>query len=944
MASPRILTFNFHEPYLCLMARLGLPMTVGLYRDPPFAREWQTRFRPVPPVYTFVEEQVWRGDLAAGRFDLVITHNELNAANLYKCGVPAILVCHNRRSFLETTVSGDPAEGRAKYEALLAQLQEKFSFVFISESKRDDYRLPGRVIRPGIDVDAYGGYRGDVAEVLRVGNAMRARNLMFDVDFQETVCRGIPHRVAGEDPAIPGATPSESFDHLLDLYRSRRCLLHVTRQEYEDGYNLAMLEAMACGMPVVSLANRTSPLTDGVDGFVSDDASVLATRLQALLDDVELARTVGARGRETVARAFPMEAFLENWRTAIEEAAAQPEGRRRKGMETKPDTDAGQAGGMPRLRLLMHTPSAPGPVFECLADALRRHHEVAAATGTRDIATPEGFSPDLFVHIDSECLHPALGVDQLECPKVCYLTSESAEPPQLADLARPFDFCFVTREESVRALVAAEVPNVAWLPLEVVPGEDAAVTLQERCAARADHLIQTVLEALGVFGGHEGESRFRMGGYYCAPRQEIAVHVPAGARRVLDVGCGGGEFGHSLKRRGVQEVVGIEVVERAWKIAKQTLDDAILGNIEAMELPFDDGYFDCVVFGDVLEHLVWPAKALQKVARVLAPDGVIVMSIPNVRFWQSVVMHVHGRWHYEDAGIMDRTHLRFFTAPEMQELVKDAGLDLITLAPLSMWPRDQLPLTGDNALKVGKMTFGPLNEAEIADFLTYQYLVIAGKPNADRLAAARRALDEKDSDRAYRLAAEAAGVDEFERKCIMAKAVARSGKLDTAASLYREALALRPDATAVEGELGIVLVASNQPAEAKPFLERALMAEPDNNRIVGAMGLVLLTEGRAGDAFAHLVKALELEFDTEALLAPLVQTARECGRLEEAVGILRKFVDFYPGKADAGCRLAELLAEQGAVDEAKDRLETILLLNPEHGAARELLARLADEP
>ena len=67
MARPRILTFNFHEPYLCLMARTGLDFTVGVYEEGALAREWQTQFRPIPPNLTLVPEAEWRRDLAKGQ-------------------------------------------------------------------------------------------------------------------------------------------------------------------------------------------------------------------------------------------------------------------------------------------------------------------------------------------------------------------------------------------------------------------------------------------------------------------------------------------------------------------------------------------------------------------------------------------------------------------------------------------------------------------------------------------------------------------------------------------------------------------------------------------------------------------------------------------------------------------------------------------------------------
>ena len=250
---------------------------------------------------------------------------------------------------------------------------------------------------------------------------------------------------------------------------------------------------------------------------------------------------------------------------------------------------------------------------------------------------------------------------------------------------------------------------------------------------RTKQLVRMVLEDVGTLSASQGGTRFQKGGYYMCPRPEVAANVPKFARRVLDCGCGGGEFGRSLKKHGVEEVVGIEIVEPAFEIAKTNLDQAFHGSIEDMELPFDDRYFDCVVFADVLEHLVEPADALRKVTRCLSEDGLIVISIPNIRFWQQVQMHAEGRWKYEDAGIMDRTHLRFFCKEDLAELIESAGLELVKLEPLSAWPAENLPRDEHGCLQLGKVTVGPLSDEEYQEFLVYQYLVIAGRPNVDRL-------------------------------------------------------------------------------------------------------------------------------------------------------------------------------------------------------------------
>ncbi|GMU93003.1 MAG: hypothetical protein AMXMBFR4_20610 [Candidatus Hydrogenedentota bacterium] len=1097
MPTPRVLTFNFHEPYICLMAKTGLPLTVGLYERPPFAREWQTKFRPVPKNVTLVPESVWRRDLNAGGFDVVVAHNEMNAANVLGCPVPGILVCHNRRSFLETTVAGDPAQGRDAYRRLLSRLRERFEFVFISESKRDDYGIPGAVVLPGIDVDEYGGYSGDIAKVLRVGNAMRSRNRMFDVDFQERVCDGVPNRIVGEDTLMPDARPSASFDDLLENYRRLRCLLHVTREEYEDGYNLAMLEAMAVGMPVVSLTNRTSPLTNGVDGFLSGRSEELRQHIQTLLDDRDLAIEIGARGRDTVARKFPLTRFVEKWNEILHTAADRRPSR-------VVATTGASLGAFPRVKVMAQYCASPFSTARYFEQALRQDQELITIgsqiptelinewgfvgkpppvrrqdlpLGAREPiadalrALPRNFNPLCYLWIDSGVDDLPPDLESLSLPKICYLIDTHCAFQTRAAIARRFQFTFLAQKTRLEDFARAGVPNVAWLPLGCSPelhdvgpmprihdvafvgalphdpddrrrrlldavaarfpnhrigrfwpeemariyaqsrivvnvsaardvnmrvfealasgallitdpadgleelfrdGEHLVVyrddaelvpliekyladhAERERIAAagralvlsehtyrhRARRMMMMVLEALGALGGASGESRFNRGGYYRSPRPELAAHVPMRAQRILDVGCGGGEFGLALKRRGAREVVGIEIVERAYEFARQVLDRAILGNLEQMELPFDDEYFDCIVCGDVLEHLVDPTAALRKLARVLARDGVIVMSIPNVRFWQTVLMHANGRWLYEDAGIMDRTHLRFFCAPDMAQMVLDAGLELVRIQPLSMWPAAELPLDKDGCLKLGRLTIGPLSEAEHQDFLVYQYLVVAARPGMDRLVDARFALESQDYQSAYQLADQAAGADDVERKRIMAKAMGRAGKLDRAEELYREALKISPENSSLQSELGIVLVAAGKYDESRPLLDRALCADPEDDRALGALGLIAFAQGDYLAAMVYFRHALSVRIDNAPIAMRLMDCAQELGDPRAAFGPVRRFVEHFPGNIDVSCRYAELLAQAGEIGEARDRLQTLMLLWPENEKVRGTAATL----
>jgi spore maturation protein CgeB/Tfp pilus assembly protein PilF len=1106
MITPRVLTFNFHEPYLCLMAKIGWPIDVGLYTKAPHAREWHTQFRPVPENLTFVDESKWRAAIEANEYDVVIAQNEMNAIDLLPCPVPSLLLLHNRRTFLETTLENGE-KGRALYAEALQKLTKLFDFIFISESKRADYGMPGRVILPGIDVEDYGGYTGEVAEVLRVGNMMRHRNLMFDVDFQETVCRNLPNRFMGADPEIPYAEPSKSFDDLLHHYRTRRCMLHVTCGQYEDGYNLAMLEAMACGMPVVALANPTSPITDGVDGYTASDAGTLRQRLQTLLDEPELAAAIGERGRDTVAKKFPISRFVDNWRAAIEDAAARSTRDKQARQQANPPQESQAANPIPVINILADYVSSPCTWSQYLIQALRKTQnvrtigqrvpnailadwgfeppfpdgpvpDIEVRAGQTNPALspliPESFKPDLYLWLDSG--FAVLPADLAELPgiKVAYFIDTHMHLETRIEMARGFDYVFIAQEKQIEDFHRAGMQKVAWLPLACSPelhdlaerertidvayigslskhtderrfdlmrrvaerypnnaigmrwpdqmaetyaqtkivvnaavkddvnmrvfeamasgallitddvsglqdlfvdgqhlvvyhNDDNLFDLvdyflehdeeRERIAAagralvydrhtydrRASQLVRMVLDDSGKLGGNAGESRFRKGGYYQRLRPEVAFHVPKFARRVLDCGCGGGEFGASLKERGVVEVVGVEIVERACEIAKQNLDQVIHGSIEDMELPFEENYFDCVVFADVLEHLVEPADALRKAAKCLSEDGLIVISIPNIRFYQQVQMLAEGRWEYEDAGIMDRTHLRFFCKEDLRLLIESAGLEVVKLQPLNVWPADRLPRDENGCLHLGKITIGPLDDEEYKEFLVYQYLVVAGHPGVDRLAPARRAQEAGQYELACQLANDAANVDHMDRLRLIAKSLASLGKLDNAEKFYRKILELAPDDPEVKGDLGMVLIAQNKLDDALPILMQAHEAAPENARFIGGLGLVAIAQGDPNGGLDCMLESLSIDNDNEQLLQHAVALARETNRLDEIDAPLAAYCEFRPGHAAMNFEYAQRLAESNRTAEAAERLELVLAVAPNHAGAQDLLESLRAE-
>jgi 2-polyprenyl-3-methyl-5-hydroxy-6-metoxy-1,4-benzoquinol methylase len=161
--------------------------------------------------------------------------------------------------------------------------------------------------------------------------------------------------------------------------------------------------------------------------------------------------------------------------------------------------------------------------------------------------------------------------------------------------------------------------------------------------------------------------------YFTEARPEMLSFVPPNCRRLLDVGCGAGTFGASLKKNRQIEVWGVEPFASAAEVANDKLDHVITGSFESgTNLPI--GAFDCIVFNDVLEHMVEPERALRYAKLLLAPGGTILASIPNVRYfpvlWQ---LGIRGSWEYGDCGVLDRTHLRFFTKSSILKMFENEG-------------------------------------------------------------------------------------------------------------------------------------------------------------------------------------------------------------------------------------------------------------------------------
>lgn len=165
--------------------------------------------------------------------------------------------------------------------------------------------------------------------------------------------------------------------------------------------------------------------------------------------------------------------------------------------------------------------------------------------------------------------------------------------------------------------------------------------------------------------------------YYNSVNEDLLSLLEIGARRVLEVGCGAGALARRYRALNPAcRYVGVEAASAPAQAARGVVDLLIEGDVEAIPSRSlgEAGEFDLIIYGDVLEHLQDPWELVRRHRELLTPGGVMAACIPNVQYWRVLRDLLAGRWVYQDAGVLDRTHLRFFTAESAVALFANAGM------------------------------------------------------------------------------------------------------------------------------------------------------------------------------------------------------------------------------------------------------------------------------
>lgn len=210
--------------------------------------------------------------------------------------------------------------------------------------------------------------------------------------------------------------------------------------------------------------------------------------------------------------------------------------------------------------------------------------------------------------------------------------------------------------------------------------------------------------------------------YYTHTRSDLVNFINRGTYdefNVLEVGCGCGcTIGYLEGKYPNAKIEGIELDEAAAKLGSRVFK-IYQDNFETPKREYKDGYYDYVIFGDVLERLYNPAESLKKAYRLLKPDGYVITSIPNVMHASVLGQLLNGRFDYEDSGILDRTHIRFFTLETIIELFMRTGYEVKDLSGVMM--TDGLE---DKIDKIMSIVGENVTRSQLE---TYQYYIFAKK-------------------------------------------------------------------------------------------------------------------------------------------------------------------------------------------------------------------------
>jgi Glycosyl transferases group 1 len=314
----RLLVFNCHEPWVYQLRALGQPIDIIIDLPGRHLRGWDYELRPLPPRARLLS--LTEARQSSSPYDAIIAHNLTDLLDARSMPGPRVLVIHLTLDgvLLEQSCRTGPAEFRKTFAEYVRHTATQV--VAVSRLKGTSWGFSDEPVLLAADSADYLPWQGDLACGLRVSNFVlrRARTLLWD--FHQQAFANVPVALVGHNPEIPGVYSSRSWAELKEILRRHRFFIHTAHPDLEDGYNMATLEAMAAGLPVLGNVHPTSAVEHGISGFLSDDPKQLAAYAKLLLEDRPLSRAMGRAAQIRVAEKFSMQAFGTGMRRAITQA------------------------------------------------------------------------------------------------------------------------------------------------------------------------------------------------------------------------------------------------------------------------------------------------------------------------------------------------------------------------------------------------------------------------------------------------------------------------------------------------------------------------------------------------------------------------------------------------------------------------------------------------
>ncbi len=207
---------------------------------------------------------------------------------------------------------------------------------------------------------------------------------------------------------------------------------------------------------------------------------------------------------------------------------------------------------------------------------------------------------------------------------------------------------------------------------------------------------------------------------------DLLAMIPEAARYIVEIGCSSGALAREFKKKNAQvHYVGVDISADYIELAKRHCDEHVVQDVDMADDSFFErhGQADCWVFGDTLEHLKDPWAVLERIGKRLSHHGVVVACIPNMQHWSIQARLACGDLRYEDQGLLDRTHLRWFTRQTMIELFVSSGFEIDAGIPRIFHQPQAAPIL-EQIRQMAKV-LGVQEEQAVHDAMPLQYVIRA---------------------------------------------------------------------------------------------------------------------------------------------------------------------------------------------------------------------------